>query len=284
MKTVKGRVLLGWMARDAAIRCLLDDCFSDPPLDAAAAEAVWQGYRSKVAALPPRVHSVASNVGLTPIEAGHSKNLATFFAANNHADMVGVRKVDLRELTVHQYYVVTDRADEYAKTVGDPNHWNTECLPLVNPNGQFEWRHQLNGLSAYIEYDVPHGEWTFAHIGNGSFAPAPGLRHVTVRDAPDRTFLWAGYHRSFAKVLTTPTANAPTALVALARNVTVPPVAGPGIPGVATNGVDEFSFFGAKAAKFGDFFVDGLFMEVDLRKKRYQLQVHANWVAIDDPT
>ena len=285
MTTLRGRALVGWMDRDAAIRFLLNDCAFDPPIDLNAAERLWNEHRDRVSALQPRQYAPAIQHGLTIAEAGHVKRLMAYFAGIGHADITGAKKVDLRELSVHQYHVVTERAEDYAKKVGDSQQWLSECLPLTPNTGNFGWRHQPLGLSAYIECDVPHGEWFFAPLGNGSFAPVEGLRHVTAMDAPGRTFLWAGYHRSFAKVLTTPIANAPTALLVFARNVIAPPAAPAVMPGVPMNaGGDDFSFFGAKAAKFGDFFTDGLFMDVNLRKKRYQLQVHANWVAIDDPT
>ena len=286
MTTFKGRALLGWMSKDDAVRFLLEDCRFDRPMDRATAEAHWHGYRDRVLALPQRHFAIAAPVGVTPAEAGHAKRLALYLASIGHHDAMPARTVDLCELAVRQYMVVTDLAEEYAKTIGDTANWLNECLPLARANGTFGWRHQMRGMSAYIECDIPHGEWFFQPLGNGAFAPVEGLRHVTAMDGADRTYLWAGYHRSFAKVLTTPMANAPTALVLFARNVVVPAPA-PGVPmlGVAMNaGIDDLGFFGSRGAKFGDFFTDGLYMDIDLRKKRYQLQVQATWVALDDPS
>jgi hypothetical protein len=75
-------------------------------------------------------------------------------------------------------------------------------------------------------------------------------------------------------------------VVAVARNVVNAPSAAGAAPGVIANpGIDaDFGPLGRKAARLGDFFAEGLFMNVDLRKKRYQLQVHSNWVSLDDPT
>ena len=287
MATLKGRVLLGWMPRDDAIKFLLDDCVFDPPIDAAAAETLWRAYRTRVEALPVRAYAVSPSLGLTLAEVAHTTRLMTFLASIGRTEMIGVKKVDLRDLTVRQYHVVTERAQDYTATVQDPHGWLNECLPLAPNQAQYSWSFQQAGMHSYTEIDVPHGEWMFSPIGvnTGTFAPVQAIRHVTAMDGTDRTFLWAGYHRSFARVLTTPIANAPMAVVAVARNVLTSPVGATAAPAVATgNGIDAFGPLGAKAARFGDFFVDGLFMEVDLRKKRYQLQVHANWVAIDDPT
>lgn len=284
MPTLKGRVLLGWLQRDEAVRFLLNDCAFDPPMDEPKAESLWANYRARVDALAERAQSIPVGVGLTPAEAGHGAALMAFLHSIGRTEYLGVKKIDLRELTVRQYMVTTERSEEYAAKLTTEQAWLHECLPLTPTNGGFSWRHSLNGMNGYIECDVPHGEWIFAPLGNGAFAPIEGLRHITAMDGGDRTFLWAGYHRSFARVLTTPIANAPTALVAVARNVLISPAAAGVTPGVATNAIiDPLGPFGAKAARFGDFFVDGLFMDVDLRKKRYQLQVHANWVALDDP-
>jgi len=273
------------MQRDEAVRFLLEDCHFDPPMDAGRAATLWQEHRARVDALPDRIYAPTPGLGLTPSEAGHAAALMAFLASIGRNEYVGVRKVDLRDLTVRQYQVTTERSQDYAGRLTTEQSWMHECLPLVPTNGNFSWRHTPtgNGLSGYIECDVPHGEWLFAPLGNGAFAPVEGLRHVTATDWNNRTFLWTGYHRSFARVLTTPMANAPTALVAVARNVLAGPVAAGANPGVAANpAIDPLSPFGAKAARFGDFFADGLFMDIDLRKKRYQLQVHANWVALDD--
>jgi hypothetical protein len=285
MATLKGRALLGWMQRDDAIRFLVNDCVFDPPMSQPAAAALWQTYRDRVNALPDRPQQVAANLGLTAAEAGHAARFMAFVATQGHNDIIGVQKVDVRELVVRQFYVATTRSDEYAARLQSPQDWLNETLPCSARGSQYQVKFQQQGLNTYSEIDIPHAEWIFTPTPQGIFVPAEALRHVTTMTGPDRTFLWAGYHRSFATVLSTPAANVPSAVVAVARNVLVSPINPAPAPGVAiANVIDPLGFFGAKAARFGDFFVDGLFMEVNLRKKRYQLQVHANWVAIDDPT
>ena len=70
-------------------------------------------------------------------------------------------------------------------------------------------------------------------------------------------------------------------LVALDSGTLTPPsregtVSGINLPGP---GLD---IFGSRPAIFADFFTEGLAMPVYLRKKRYQLQVRAKWVAINE--
>jgi len=284
MTTLKGRVLLGWMDRDVAIKFLLNDCHFDPPIDEPAAEAIWQASRATVAALPDRPSTVSPNIGLNAAELGHQSKFLSFLRTVGPHDIVGVHKVDIRDLVVRQHYVVTERAESYAQRLQTPRAWLDECLPTMRRNSQIQLRSTQTGMNTYTEIDLPHSEFYFGpNLQNGIFTANEFLRHVTIMDGPDRTYLWAGYHRCFARVLSAPPAAVPNAVVAVARNVLVTPAPTIAALGVAT-AVDPFGQFGAKAARFGDFFVEGLFMEVDLRKKRYQLQVHANWAAIDDPT
>ena len=109
------------------------------------------------------------------------------------------------------------------------------------------------------------------------------MRYVTVTEINGRLALLAGYHRTFAKFLSTPTAAVPVILAALAKNTfvsTAPDNAAPGV--IAANaGLDAF---GVRPAYFSDFFTDGLFIDVDLKKKRWQLQIVATNVSVDDPT
>lgn len=227
-----------------------------------------------------------ANLGLNQIEAGHAARFMAFLNGLGPHEITHLHKIDLRELVVHQYYVVTERAEGYAAKNQTEQNWLEECLPTAVHPAPIQLRWQQNGLSTYSEIDIPHAEFFFApNMQNGAFTANQLLRHVTTMVGTDRTFLWAGYHRSFARALSTPAAAVPSAVVAVARNALNSPAPANAAPGVATgNGIDALGPFGAKAARFGDFFVDGLFMDVDLRKMRYQLQVHANMVAIHDPT
>lgn len=285
MATLKGRVLLGWMPKAAAIRFLKEDCHFAPPLDDASAEAIWLTYHQRVTALPARTFAVCGNLGLSVPEAHHAQRFSTFLQGQGQTEVIGVQKVDLRDLVVHQYHVVTERSQAYASGCQTPQSWLELILPTSRGQSQIQLRFQQNGLSSYAEIDIPHAEFIFApNLSTGQFSAAELLRHVTMMDGTDRSFLWSGYHRSFARVSSTPTAAVPSAVVALARNVMTAPLPANAAPGVATiAGIDDLCPFGAKAARFGDFFTDGLFMDVDLRKKRYQLQVHANWTAVDAP-
>jgi hypothetical protein len=287
MATIPGRVLLGWMDRNTAVRFLQQDCWFDPQLTDVQAEAIWQPYRDRVLALGVRTFGPPAQIGLTVQEAVHAKKFMAFLNSIGPHEILGVHKYDLRELAAMQYYVAIGKSQQYQAVVAG-NGWLDECLPLKHPGSQINFRvgPGLNShpFSTYSEFDLPHGEFFFAPDPHGRFEAREFLRNVTAMEGADRTFLKAGYHRSFARVLATPTATVPSAIVAVARNAFVSPNTGMAAPGVNTgNPVDPLGPLGATAAKFGDFFTVGLFMDVDLRMKRYQLQVTANWVALDAP-
>ena len=285
MATLRGRLLLGWMPRDEAVRFLTTDCVFDPPIDAAAAEALWAEARARVDALAIRPIAVVQPLGLSTAEAGHQANFLGFMRSIGVGDVLGLRKVDLRGLVARQYYVVTERAESYAQRLQTPRAWLDEMLPTSTAPKQLQAKSQQTGNKTYTEFDVPHAEFMFGPVQNpaGMFSAQEFLRHVTVMDGADRTYLWAGYHRCFARMASAPPAAVPSAVVAVATNVLVTPAPTIAADGEQTiMGVDPLGLFGAKPPLFGDFFVEGLFMDVNLRKKRYQLQVHANMVALDD--
>jgi hypothetical protein len=184
------------------------------------------------------------------------------------------------ELAVRQYHVVIERAAHYRSQCTNAAAWMELLLPtsLTNPPVTVSFTQQNFDTAADI--DMPHGEFIFGPMPNGMFCPIQMLRHVTVMQAGQRMLLWAGYHRSYARMLsTTPTAADRSALVALTSNTLVPPSNVAGVTDVGgTAGLD---LWGRRPPLFGDFFADGLFMSVRLRKKRYQLQVRSRWVALD---
>ena len=287
MPTLRGRVLLGWMPRDDAVRFLTTDCEFNPPIDEVAAGALWDAARARVDALPDRPCIKLPNLGFNASELGHQAKFFAFLKSIRAHDVIELRKVDLRELVARQYCIVTQRSDDYALRLQSPKAWLDEMVPTAVKPQQLRVQSTQTGMDTYSEFDVPHAEFYFGpHPQNiGTFTAQELLRHVTIMDGDDRTFLWAGYHRCFARVANAPPAAVPSAVVAVAKNVLVTPgptIAAAGDPAII--GVDPLGVFGTKAPRFADFFAAGLFMDVDLRKKRYQLQVHAKLVALDDPT
>ena len=283
MATLRGRVLLGWMDRAQGVGFLLNNCFFDPPIDAIRAEEIWREFRLRAEALPDRAPGLLPHLPLDQKERFHAQQFMRYLKGLGSSDVINVIKVDLSQLGAIQYDVVTERSEAYAKSITTDGDWRRECLPLRSRNSPIKVTASLAGRNLTADVDIPHAEHVFTFDPKAGFAIAEFQRHVTTLRTANRYFLSAGYHRSFAKVLAAPTATVPSAVVALTSNTLAPPPAHSIAAGLTT-GIERLSPFGACPARLADFFTDGLFMNVDLRKKRYQLQVRSTWVVLDDPT
>ena len=215
VKTVEARVLLGWMERDQAVKYLMEECIFDPSLTESQAEQIWHPYRRAVESLTP-TRECCSPVRhpLTGCEITDAKAFLKFFRGlpTGAPNILEVIKVDPRKLVVHQLYVVTDRADGYTNSVKTPEEWSKIGLPANLPGPK---NLAVKGCQNGVEYHVPHMEFgvTFSQqlmLQNGG-PPASGIcigvqeapSYISVSEFQGRTLLWAGYHRSFARMLST---------------------------------------------------------------------------------
>jgi hypothetical protein len=283
--TIQARYLPGWMPRAEAIRALTEDCV--PAHTPAQAEEIWNEYRQRAEALANNRAAAPNYLPLNAQEQAHAQTFMQFVNAAGPHEVVDVVKVDLRDLIAHQYYVITERATEYGQRMNTAAGILREFLPTAIAPAQTQTRFSLgmgapqnkNQLSSYIETDVPHAEFAFLPVGPGPvFAAAQFMRHVTACVTNNRVLLKAGYHRSFARIFSAPIATVPTAVIALERNTVVPPPNQVPAGGVITAGLTPF---GGRCALLRDFFTDGLFMNVLLKRKRYQLQIQSTWTPLD---
>jgi hypothetical protein len=282
--TLEAVALVGWMERQEAIDFLCKHCFFDPPLTEEQAVAIWEPYRERVEALPPRTIEVPHRRMLSPDDKDWERRFLEF-SRRAGANVKCVVKVDLLKLVVHQKWVLTCRAADYCQKFRNARAWKETCLPVEHEQQQvkFEVRSSDFGLRTEIDIDIPDGEWLFRLLninGEAFLKPGPALKYVTVTEPqPDRMLLLSGYHRSYALVLKMKAAGDGTecpALVALAENV-VPSV----IPGSET--AFDRLIRGDRAPLFADFFDERFAMPVLLRRKRYQMQIRAGIAQIDDP-
>lgn len=275
------------MERDDAVNLLVNDCVADPPFTPLAAATVWREFRDRAEALPERAALESPHQPLTQEEQQHAQRFMAFLRGLGVADIQRVIKIDPLHLVIFQYYVITERAEEYKQRIGGvAAHDTAECLPISINDAPVRIAFTRSGMNSQANIDLPHAEFFFgANPTTGMFSPTQFLRHVTVTravvNAGTRLVLTAGYHRSYARILSmTPTAAARSALVALAANNLVSPLTQVGVGVVG--GAFGLSPFGLRPALFEDFFTDGLFMKVNLRRKRYQLQVRSTLVPLDD--
>jgi len=271
------------MERDDAINLLVNDCVADPPFDPLSAAAVWREYRNRAEALPERPALEPPHLPLTQEEQQHAQRFMAFLRGAGVTDVQRVIKIDPSALVIFQYYVIAERAEQYGQRMNAPQTRDLEeCLPISVNNTQVQIAFTRNGMNSQADISLPHAEFFFGvNPQTAAFTATQFLRHVTVAKAGARLLLTAGYHRSYARMLSmNPTAAARSAVVALAANTLVSPPAQVGVGVVG--GAFGLSPFGQRPALLGDFFADGLFMNVNLRRKRYQLQVRSTLVALDD--
>jgi hypothetical protein len=151
-----------------------------------------------------------------------------------------------------------------------------ELLPTSSNNPQLSMNFTRRNFDTDIEIDLPHAEFIFGVHAHGGFGPKEMLGYVMVLKVGNRMMLGKGYHRLYSRVLAT-NASFPArlSLVALDPGTLTQP------PSEATKG-PGLEILGARPALFADFFTEGLAMPVQLRKKRYRLQVQARWMAINE--
>jgi hypothetical protein len=111
-KTVEAKLLLGWMPQQEALDFLLSKCVFDAPLQEADALAIWNSYRDKVTAIGKRACVIPALQKPSLREKMAIKKLK-----KNPPPMQDtlhdVVKIDPSALVIHQFYIVTDRSEDY---------------------------------------------------------------------------------------------------------------------------------------------------------------------------
>ncbi len=266
-----GVALLGWMERDAAMRFLLDDCISVVPLNERSAYELWQTYRARAESVSERHARAPERLPLTAEEEERARQFAAFRAAAGAAPGEVV-KVDPLRLVAGQYYVALDRAEQYGDECADDDGWLASALPVSQGNPELSVRLTKRMLDTDIDIDLPHAEFTFGMTPQGLFGPIQSMGHVSVAMAGERMVLTKGYHRLYARLARAQARSRPTIFAVDAGTL-------PGEAAVLES--PGLNPFGARPALIADFFDDTHVARVYLRKKRYQLQVRAKWVALD---
>jgi len=260
---MKGKVLLGWLTRDEAVRYLQQDCIFKPPLTDQEAEGLWAHKKEIVNALEPRAAPSPPKLDLTNEEKEGARKFLQFMRKQpgGSKQILDVVKLDPRALVVHQLDVNLDRVNQYGKSVNTATWCVKNCLAVDRTNAQVTVTVVQNGWNI----TVPHGEFMVGFDGQ-SFGIIQGAGHVSVSNVRDRVVLWAGYHRSYARAVN-PDAMERTVLAALTTE---------GFDAIPMNSVLRERFLGDRPALLGDFFDERLFMAVQLHRKRYELRVRVD--------
>lgn len=267
---IQGGVLIGWMTRDEAVTFLCDQCAFDPPLSAEQAEAQWRVYRDAVEGLGERD---ATGPAELPLDREEERAARRFMTHHRQApNILRVVKVDPMRLIVKQLMVVTERSDDYRGQCATSQGWLALGLSTTTTNAQIQMRFGLNAM----EFDIPHAEYFAAFGPNNQWGLQEGARHVSVTGVQGRMMLWAGYHRSYARVSSmAPDAIDRSLVVALTTDGDF------AVSQASPNHGLRDMLCGLRPPLFADFFDDRFFMRVPLRRRRFVLQVRAQVVAVD---
>ena len=274
--TYSGVALLGWMEQAQAIRFLTEDCIFEQPLTPAAAESLWREWRDRAANLPPREAVAPQPVPLTAEENTHAARFLQFLSGMGVSG-VQVIKIDPMQLVVAQYHIVVDVAARHAESCGKNADWMERTLPTSAGNPQLNMNFVRRNMDTEVIIDLPHAEFIFGVHPHGGFGPKELLGYVMILRAGNRMLLGKGYHRLYGRISGTG-ASLPESLslVALDSGTLTPPAR------ETVSSDPGLDIFGPRPAVFSDFFTEGLAMPVHLRRKRYQLQIQARWVAVNE--
>ncbi len=270
--TVETLVLLGWMERDSGIS-FLRQCVFDPPITDEQAIAIWQEYHAKVEAIPEREAKAPERITLRDDEREVADRFLETHRSRGATNILDIVKVDPRDLVIHQLSIVLDRARAYMDHVTARTWCMRHCL--ATPNAQQHTLEIQAGMNA-MNIKVPHAEFGFVFLPNGGFQVQEMARHLSVTAFDNRMLLWAGYHRSFARMASTnPDATDRSLLAVLTTDADF--ALSPDAPNQGLCAMVR----GVRPPLLRDFLDDRLFIRVQLRKKRFELQIRSNVVAVD---
>lgn len=265
-RTVKAKLLLGWMAQTEAMAAL-NACVFDEPLTPTQATGLWETYRDKVAALEPRKPAAIERLEITPAEKQaideHVKRVKASASSRFLADIV---KIDPRNLIARQFHVLTDHSAKYAKDMETENARINGCLGVgLQFGGQLVMRQVNANLFAV---DLPHSEYVIIPNPKGVHLQERDRYIVIVPNPEDRLVLWGGYHRTHA-VLCQMAGDA----AGVAPLLTVMT----GIPEVeqffARPSPERDTVLGERPALLRDFFNEELFISVNLQRTRAEARI-----------
>lgn len=269
VKGLQGKVLLGWMGREQAIKFLMEDCIFPSPLTIPAAEEIWLQRKAVVDELP---RDGAARLERIPLSAADEKAVRKFRSRHPNADAIfGFVKLDPSALVVHQLWISTTIAAGYRDRV-TPDKWLQTALLDPPEAGGLQPRREGDA----IIFDLPHADFVLGPGAQPSaqLRVAEGPAFVSVGLHGDRALLLRGYHRTFACAQFGREApNAPRGVLFAVSNE---------LQSIGSAADEIFGVMeGGRPPRITDFFDDRLALPVTLRKRRYEMRVHFEVAEID---
>ncbi len=270
--TVSAKVLLGWMERDMAVKFLKDECVFQDPIAEEKAEFIWREKYERVQALPERLAGAPPELPLNDKENAVAQIFLRSMAGA--ANIKRVIKIDPIGLVTYQPYVVLQQTEKYRPFATSAASYAAKSLTTVRQVPNVQLRYAVNAIDAA----VPHGEFMFFfNPQSAKFEIQEQARHISVTEFQGRMLLWAGYHRSYARIASAkPDGSDRSLLVALTTDGDF--FVSPQSPNQGLRAM----VCGRRPSLLGDFFDGDLFMAVNLKRKRWMLQIRAACVPVDD--
>lgn len=269
-RTVKGKLLLGWMPEAEALDFLLKRCvFSDEMTEQRARET-WLQYKQKVDALPPRACAIPAFQKMSEAENGAAVHFRNMPRPQSQEQMNKIVKVNVGDFVVHQFFVVTERSADYTRRMRDEKERIKICL---GQDPQTPAQNQVGPLTTII---LPHFEYDVlarisANTLNVNLAEWP--RFISAVRLNDRLLLWGGYHRSYATLShAEPEGAVEPPLVTLITS----PLTTAFLGAASNRPIVRDCVLGARPALLRDFLDDGLAMSVSIRKQRRELRIDSS--------
>ncbi len=278
---VKVKVLLGWMDEAEAMNTLLRENLTEPPLTEAEARALWEKYRERVAALPPRACR-------PPVRLTHCTRKEEYevrYCIQKHRHLEQFREVvkleDPGKLVVHQLAVTIPESEKYLRDMQDPDKRVCVCLGKGLQHDGVIPRARREGDC--LVKPVPHFEFFVPAVNEDDFVVKEGNRYISVKEFDDRMLLAAGIHRAHVSMYRNNPDDKVLPLFAVLESDAVD-----GFFSEGTNAPAPFKrdmVRGARPPLLADFFDPNLCMELPQRRRRMVLKVdlktrqwYRNWV------
>jgi len=244
----------------------------------------WEQYRSRIDSLKPE--PLCQKLPLSNADQQHRKVFLQETA--NRGDLLDLIKIDPMCLPIHQLRVIVPRYETYGPKVKTRNGWITTALPTNPPAPQITMNYVQGGTMTEVIYELPHGEFVFPFIpqmhlngfATGGFMIQQGNRTVEVTTDGKRYLLWAGYHRSLARLVSNiGDGNERAALMAVTRaDFLATPNQAPEMEAKRLLCLRE------RPPLLKDFLDDDLCMTLNLQKQRFIYRVKGNIEALEDTT
>ncbi|SRR6266496_2140366 len=194
MASVNTKLLLGWMDEIEAMACLLREYRGEEPFTEKSAKDLWNRYRKKVAALPPRDCRPPQCVeARTRKEEYAEHHFMQKFGKHPHVQRV-LKLDDPSKLVAHQLMVVMPQSERYLADMQDAKkRLNIALGRGLNFEGTLPKARKDGDRLIKL---VPHAEFSVIDGTEEDFRVREDHRHIAVKEFNGRMLLAAGYHRA----------------------------------------------------------------------------------------